>query len=196
MTRYSDAALLRGEYAHLAAELRAGRRAAPGPAEWSKAEPDNQAEEAAQDVAKHIFAFQQSLDQEKEQLEILTVSDAGPMKVLAVVPGEGDVLRIDGLLIQNQSPASTIVHAARLSLTLTRVPLRGDDDDDDGLKIGFVIFDELKERQKARYRKKNRKLNVDLSQPFGLPEAGAADDADRSGGPSRRKAAPKKATKQ
>lgn len=177
MTRYSDAALLKGEYAHLAAELRAGRRAAPGPDEWSKAEPDNLAEEAAQDVAKHIFAFQQSLDQAREQLEILTISDAGPMKVLAVVPGEGDVLRIDGLLLHDQQPASIIIHAARLSLTLTRVPLTGNTEDDDGLKIGFVIFDELKERQKARYGRKKRKLNVDLTKPFGLPAAKPAAPA-------------------
>ena len=91
MTRYTDAALLTGEYAHLAAQLRAGERAVPGPLEWEKTACDNQAEEAAQDVAKHIFAFQQSLDPETEQLEVVSYSAAGQIRVLAVVPGEGDL---------------------------------------------------------------------------------------------------------
>ena len=170
MTRYTDAALLTGEYAHLAAQLRAGERAAPGPLEWDKTACDNQAEEAAQDVAKHIFAFQQSLDPETEQLEVVSYSAAGRIKVLAVVPGEGDLLRIDGMLMPEGQPASVILHAAQLSLTLTRVPLATDGSEDEGLRIGFVIFDELKERQKARYRKKKKKLHVDLTQPFGLPK--------------------------
>ncbi|WP_075995295.1 hypothetical protein [Salaquimonas pukyongi] len=189
MTRYTDAALLTGEYAHMAAQLRAGDRTAPGPAEWEKTACDNQAEEAAQDVAKHIFAFQQSLDPETEQLEVFTYSAAGQIKVLAVVPGEGDLLRIDGLLMPAAKPASVIIHAALLSLTLTRVPLAKDETQDEGLKIGFVIFDELKERQKARYKSKKKKLHVDLTQPFGLPNTAAGKK------PARRKSGSKKTGK-
>lgn len=194
MTRYTDAALLTGEYAHLAAQLRAGERAAPGPQEWDKAACDNQAEEAAQDVAKHIFAFQQSLDPETEQLEVVSYSAAGRIKVLAVVPGEGDLLRIDGLLMPEGQPASVIIHAAQLSLTLTRVPLATDGSEDEGLRIGFVIFDELKERQKARYRKKKKKLHVDLTQPFGLPKTSARKKLVRKAA-TRKSAAKKPAEK-
>ena len=193
MTRYTDAALLTGEYAHLAAQLRAGERAAPGPLEWDKTACDNQAEEAAQDVAKHIFAFQQSLDPETEQLEVVSYSAAGQIRVLAVVPGEGDLLRIDGLLMPEGQPASVIIHAAQLSLTLTRVPLSNDGSEDDGLKIGFVIFDELKERQKARYRQKKKKLHVDLTQPFALPKSSARRTSTRKS--TAKKPAAKKATK-
>ena len=193
MTRYTDAALLTGEYAHLAAQLRAGERAAPGPLEWEKTACDNQAEEAAQDVAKHIFAFQQSLDPETEQLEVVSYSAAGQIRVLAVVPGEGDLLRIDGLLMPEGQPASVIIHAAQLSLTLTRVPLSNDGSEDDGLKIGFVIFDELKERQKARYGKKKKKLHVDLTQPFALPKSSARRTSTRKS--TAKKPAAKKATK-
>ena len=195
MTRYTDAALLTGDYAHLAAQLRAGERAAPGPLEWDKTACDNQAEEAAQDVAKHIFAFQQSLDAETEQLEVLSYSAAGQIKVLAVVPGEGDLLRIDGLLMPAGKPASVIIHAAQLSLTLTRVPLATDGSEDDGLKIGFVIFDELKERQKARYGKKKKKLNIDFTQPFGLPKAAAKPKAPARKTSTRKSTAKKPAAK-
>ena len=195
MTRYTDAALLTGEYAHLAAQLRAGERAAPGPLEWDKTACDNQAEEAAQDVAKHIFAFQQSLDPETEQLEVVSYSAAGRIKVLAVVPGEGDLLRIDGMLMPEGQPASVILHAAQLSLTLTRVPLAKDGSEDEGLRIGFVIFDELKERQKARYGKKKKKLHVDLTQPFGLPKVAAKPKAPARKTSTRKSTAKKPAAK-
>lgn len=183
MTRYSDAALLKGDYAHLAAEMRAGERAAPGEADWEKASCDNQAEETAQEVARHIFAVQQSLDPDKEQLDILTFSAAGQMKVIALHPGEGDLIRIDGMLLsptgETGAPVSVVVHANMLSLTFLRAPLaKNADEQDDGLKIGFVIFDELKDRkrQKARYEKDGKsagrkRRKIDLTKPFGLPPA-------------------------
>ncbi len=171
MTRYSDAALLKGDYAHLAAQLRTGERTAPRQSDWEKTACDNQAEAAAQEVAKHIFAVQQSLDAEKEQLEIITFSGAGQMKVIAIHPGDGDILRVDGILVGKDEPVSQIMHASQLALTFLRAPLAsGDDNKDEGLKIGFVIFDELKERQKARYSKGRKKAaKIDLTKPFGLP---------------------------
>lgn len=161
MTRYSDAALLKGDYSHMAAELRAGRRSAPKPEQWKDVSCANRAEEAAQEVARHIFAFQQSLDSETERLEIITYSAAGKIKVLALRPGEGELIRVDGVLLPAGEPASVIQHASLLSLTFTRAPLKKKDgSEDDGLKIGFVIFDELKNRQKARYAKSERKAKA------------------------------------
>jgi hypothetical protein len=171
VTRYSDAALLEGEYAHLAAEMRAGKRAAPKQKDWDKAACDNRAEEAAQEVAKHIFAVQQSLDPEKEQLDVLIFSAAGQMKVIAIHPGDGDMLRVDGILTADGKPASLVLHASALVLTFVPAPLPGNGEArDSGLQIGFVIFDELQDRQKARYTKGTRKpKKVDLTKPFGLP---------------------------
>lgn len=177
MTRYSDAALLKGEYAQLAAEMRAGDRAAPLQKDWDKTACDNRAEEAAQEVAKHIFAVQQSLDPKKEQLEVLTFSAAGQMKVIAIHPGDGDILRVDGILMPQGQPASVVIHASTLALTFVLAPLAKDEDAmDEGLQIGFVIFDELQERQKARYSKGVKKApkrpkKIDLTKPFGLPPA-------------------------
>ena len=88
---------------------------------------------------------------------------------------------------------SSLAGAAQLSLTLTRVPLTNDGSEDDGLKIGFVIFDELKERQKARYRQKKKKLHVDLTQPFALPKSSARRTSTRKS--TAKKTAAKKATK-
>lgn len=150
MTRFSDAALLRGKFAHMAAELRKGKREAPKNDEWQKVACDNTAEQAAQEVGKHVFAYQQSIDPEKETLEVITMAAAGPMKVMAVIPADGDILRIDGLLLGNGMPTSTLIHVSQLSLSFTRRPIEHNETDDDGLQIGFVIFDELNERQKQR----------------------------------------------
>jgi len=51
------------------------------------------------------------------------------------------------------------------------VPVDADQEKkDESLKIGFVIFDELQERQKVRYEKKGKKpVRVDIYKPFGLP---------------------------
>jgi len=162
MSRFSDAALLKGKYAHMVTQFRAGDRAAPRPKDWRKAACDNQAEEAAQEVAKHIFALQKSLDTKTEKLEILHFTAAGPMKVLALVPGDGDVLRLDGIL-ENGKPVAQAMHASQLSLTFLRAPLKVDDQADDGLEIGFLIFDELTKRRKARDRR-IRKLSLNTSQ--------------------------------
>jgi len=75
---------------------------------------------------------------------------AGPVKVIALRPGEGDILRIDGVLMGNGSPTSTILHASQLSLSFLTQPIQSEEPDDDGLQIGFVIFDELANRQKER----------------------------------------------
>ncbi len=193
MTRFSDAALLKGDYAHMAAEMRAGDRNAPKPKDWDKTACDNRAEEAAQEVAKHIFAVQQSIDPKKEQLEILTFSAAGQMKVIAIHPGEGDMLRIDGVLVPQGAPASVVIHASTLSLTFVRAPVAKDEEaQDEGLQIGFVIFDELEERQKARYSKGTKKSpkrskKLDLTKPFGLPPVRKVA-AKKSGSAKRKKA--------
>ena len=63
MNQFSDAALLRGNYSHMAVKLRAGNRTAPADSDWGDAANATPAEEAAQDVAKHIFALQESIDQ-------------------------------------------------------------------------------------------------------------------------------------
>ena len=149
MTRFSDAALLTGNFAHMAAEFRAGNRKAPKAKDWSKVACDNQAEEAAQEIAKHIFALQQSIDEKTEKLEIMHFTAVGPMKVMALVPGEGDILRLDGIL-KSGEPVSQAMHASQLTLTFVKAPLKEDEEEDDGLEIGFLIFDELEKRRKER----------------------------------------------
>jgi len=175
MTRFSDAALLKGDFAHKAAELRAGQRRAPKSKDWNKASCDNQAEETAQEVAKHIFALQQSVDDKTEKLEILHFTSVGMMKVLALIPGDGDVLRLDGVL-ENGNPVAQAMHASQLSLTFIKAPLKLEENEDDGLEIGFLIFDELTKRRKAR-DKRLRKLSLKTTQTI--------PSAKKSGGKSR-----------
>lgn len=170
MTRFSDAALLKGDYAHMAQEFRAGERKAPANRDWNKVAPDNAAEEAAQDVAKHIFALQQQIDQEKERIEILAFSAIGQFKVLGLVPGEADLIRIDGIL-PDGSPVATLIHVEQLALTFTTAPLK-QEEEDDGLQIGFLIFDELKERKKKR-AKKAKKLSLSTSRKMKMKKAKA-----------------------
>jgi hypothetical protein len=150
MSRFSDAALLKGKFSHMAAELRQGKREAPKPEEWQAVACENTAEQAAQEVAKHIFSFQQSIDPKAETLEVIAMGPAGPVKVIALRPGEGDILRIDGVLMGSNSPTSTVLHASQLSLSFLTQPIQNEEPDDDGLQIGFVIFDELAKRQKER----------------------------------------------
>ncbi|MGI9364425.1 MAG: hypothetical protein ACR2O8_04520 [Rhizobiaceae bacterium] len=162
MTRFSDAALLQGNFSHMAAEFRAGNRNAPRAKDWNKVSCDNQAEEAAQEIAKHIFALQQSVDNKTEKLEIMHATAVGPMKVLALLPGEGDVLRLDGVNAKGD-PMALVVHASQIALTFIKVALKADGEEDDGLEIGFLIFDELKQRRKAR-DKRLRKLSLSTTQ--------------------------------
>ena len=162
MTRFSDAALLKGDFAHMAAQLRAGERKAPRQKDWNKASCDNQAEETAQEVAKHLFALQQSVDPQSEKLEILHFTAVGMMKVLAVIPGEGDVLRLEGVL-ENGNPVAQAMHASQLSLTIIKAQLKKEANEDDGVEIGFLIFDELTKRRKAR-DKRLRKLSLKTTQ--------------------------------
>ena len=154
MTRFSDAALLRGKFSHMAAELRQGKREAPKDDEWQGVACENSAEKTAQEVGKHIFAFQQSIDATKETLEVIAVGPAGPMKVMALIPTDGEIIRLDGML-SNGVPASTLMNVSQLALSFVRRPLENDAADDDGLQIGFVIFDELNERQKQRETEKS-----------------------------------------
>lgn len=160
MTRYSDAALLTGDFAHMAAEFKAGNRAAPSADEWGKAACDNGAEEAAQAVAKQIFALQSQIDGNKEQLEIAAMSLAGPMIVSGVFPDDGDMLRIDGYLVSNKQPAAVLIHASQLALTITKSTTAETKPEDDGLKIGFVIFDELEKRAAARKKQNSNKATA------------------------------------
>jgi len=150
MTRFSDAALLKGSYAKM---LKAEQ--APQDAEWEATSCDNEAEAAAQSVAKQIFGFQQSIDKTKEKLEVLAFSVMGPIKVLGITPMEGELMRIDGVAPADMAPVSVVQHVEQLSLTFTKAPVKSQNpedepDDDDGLQIGFVIFDELKDRKKKR----------------------------------------------
>ena len=163
MNKFSDAALLKGDFSHMAAEFRAGNRAAPRNKDWRKASCDNQAEQAAQEVAKHIFDLQKGIDKATEKLDILHFTAAGPMKVLAVVPGEGDILRLDGVLMPNGDPVAQAMHASQLSLTFTKAKLKDEEEADDGLEIGFLIFDELTKREKKR-KKKLKKLSLSTTQ--------------------------------
>ena len=157
MTRFSDAALLKGDFAQML-------KNPPKEAEWKKTSCDNSAEAAAQSIAKQIFAFQQQIDQEKEKLEVTTFSSLGPIKVMGVMPIEGDMMRIDGVQVTPNGvmPVSIIQNATQLSLTFTKAVVQSknpteEPDDDDGMQIGFVIFDELKERKKSRDAAKRKK---------------------------------------
>lgn len=155
MTRYSDAALLKGDFATMLQNP-------PKEAEWSKTACDNGSEEAAQAIAKQIFGFQQSIDPKKEKLEVVTFSALGPIKVLGITPMDGELMRIDGMNPGTQAPVSIVQHVEQMSLTFTKAPVKSENpeenpDDDDGLQIGFVIFDELRERKKKRDAAKRKK---------------------------------------
>ena len=150
MTRYSDAAMLRGDFAKLI-------KSPPNSGEWDKAACDNKAEEVAQEVAKQIFAMQQEIDPTKEQLEVFTFSSLGRVKVAGIMPGDSDLVRISGILPENKQPVFMIQHASQLSLTFTKREINENpQEDDDGLQIGFVIFDELKKRKKDRAASKKK----------------------------------------
>ena len=84
------------------------------------------------------------------------------MRVLALVPGEGDILRLDGVL-ENGSPVAQAMHASQLSLTFIKAQLKKEENEDDGLQIGFLIFDELTKRRKQR-DKRLRKLSLSTTQ--------------------------------
>ena len=178
MTRFSDAALLKGDYSHHAAEFRAGTRAAPAKKDWGKVACDNQAEECAQEIAKHIFALEQQINNDTERLEITHLTAAGPMRVLAVVPGDGDVLRLEGVL-PSGNPVAQAMHTSQLSLTFLKASLNEGEAKDDGLEIGFLIFDELKDRKKKR-DKKLRKLSLKTSRTV-KPKAPKAKSAKKAG---------------
>ena len=156
MPRYSDAALLKGEYTHIAAELRAGERAAPSPADWQKTSCANAAEATAQAVAKQIFELQSTINGEKEQLEIASWSAGGLMIVVGLFPGEGDLVRLEGHLLNSQQPVAQLIHAHQLALTITKRSTEDVPPEEDAAQIGFVIFDQLAKRgkQKAGAKKK------------------------------------------
>ena len=155
MTRFSDAALLKGDFATMLQNP-------PKDSEWSKTACDNSAEEAAKSVAQQIFAMREQLDPKTEKLEVITFSSMGPIKVLGIMPIDGDLMRIDGLNPADMSPVSIVQHVEQMSLTFTKAKVKSENpeeqpDDDDGMQIGFVIFDELKERKKVRAAAKRKK---------------------------------------
>lgn len=152
MSRYSDAALLKGDYAGML-------KSPPKEADWKKLDCENCSEKSAQAIAKQIFHFQQSIDPAKEKLEVTTFSALGPIKVLGITPIDGDLLRIDGVKPDSLSPTSMVQHIEQLSLTFTKAEIKSPDDEenDDGLQIGYVIFDELKERKKKRDAAKRKR---------------------------------------
>ena len=74
-----------------------------------------------------------------------------------------------------------MLHTSQLALTFTVGPIEETENaDDDGLDIGFVIFEELKDRKKKRTKKK-RKLSLSTSRTIKTKP--------------RKSAAPKKAAK-
>ncbi len=156
MTRFSDAALLKGDFATML-------KNPPKETEWSKTSCENGAEEAAKSVAQQIFAMREQLDPKKEKLEVITFSSMGPIKVLGIMPIDGDLMRIDGLNPADMSPVSIVQHVEQMSLTFTKAAVKSEKpeeepDEDDSGKIGFVIFDELKERKKVRAAAKRKKV--------------------------------------
>ena len=157
MSRFTDAALLKGDYAKMLKEE------PPKEAEWKKASCENTAEAVAQSVAKQIFAMRQNIDPKTTRLEVSTFSSLGPVKVMGIVPLDGDLMRIDGILPAENRPVALLQHTNQLSLTFNALPLAtkqkkaAEEVDDDGLQIGFVIFDELKERKKKRDSAKKKK---------------------------------------
>ena len=161
MNQFSDAALLRGNYSHMAVKLRAGNRTAPADSDWGDAANDTPAEEAAQDVAKHIFALQESFDQKTQRIEVLANCAIGQMRVLGLVPGEADFIRIDGIMADGQ-PVATLMHTNQLALTIFAVPIDDKTEEENAAQIGFLIFDELKARKKKRANKL-RKLSLSTS---------------------------------
>ena len=155
MNSYSDAALLKGSYATMLQDP-------PKEADWKKVRCADNAEKAAQAIAKQIFGFRKSIDPEKEKLEVVTFSAIGPIRVIGIMPMDGDLMRIEGFKPDTQSPIVMIQHVGQLSLTFTKAAVRSENplerpDDDDGLNIGYVIFDELKERNKKRGPERGKK---------------------------------------
>lgn len=150
MPRYSDAALLKGEYAHMAAELRAGERNAPTPADWNATSCENAAEETAQSVAKQLFELQATLKGEEEQLEIAAMTAAGIMIVLGLFPGEGDLIRLEGHLLNSNQPVAQLIHAHQLALTISKRNIADAAPEEDAMRIGFVIFDHLAKRANSK----------------------------------------------
>ena len=155
MTRYSDAALLKGDFATMLNDP-------PKESEWKKVACDNGSEAAAQAIAKQIFGFRQSIDASKQKLEVTTFSSMGPIKVMGISPVEGELMRIDGIHPGTMTPVAIVQHVEQLSLTFSVAPVESKNpqeqpDEDDGMQIGFVIFDELKERKKQRDSAKRKK---------------------------------------
>lgn len=153
MTLFSDAALLKVDFSTMLQDP-------PLEAEWSKTACDNGAEAAAQSIAKQIFAMRKQLDPKVEQLEVVTFSSIGPIKVLGIMPIDGDLMRIDGMNPADNTPVSVVQHVEQMSLTFTKAAVKSEkleDEIDDGAKIGFVIFDELKTRKKDRAAAKRKK---------------------------------------
>jgi hypothetical protein len=155
MTRFSDAALLKGDFATMLKDP-------PKDAEWNKTDCENSAEEAAKSVAQQIFAMREQLDPKTEKLEVITFSSMGPIKVLGIMPVDGDLMRIDGLNPADMSPVSIVQHVGQMSLSFTKAAVKSENpeeepDEDDGGQIGFVIFDELKARKKIRAAAKRKK---------------------------------------
>lgn len=155
MTRFSDAALLKGDFATMLQNP-------PGDSDWRKTACDTGAEAVAQSIAKQIFAMREQLDPKKHKLEVVTFSYLGPIKVLGIMPIDGDLMRIDGINPADKSAITIVQHVGQMSLTFTHAPVQSETpeespDEDDGFKIGFVIFDELKERKKTRDAVKRKK---------------------------------------
>ena len=133
MTQFSDAAMLKGDYAEMLKEP-------PKESEWEKTSCENSAEAAAQEIAKHIFAMRQGLDPAIERLEVITFSALGPVRVMGIVPGEGDLIRIDAMMPDTGAPVSMVQHISQLSLSFSKAIIQKPADtegivevDDDGL---------------------------------------------------------------
>ena len=83
------------------------------------------------------------------------------MRVLGLVPGEADFIRIDGIMADGQ-PVATLMRTNQLALTIFAVPIDDKTEEENAAQIGFLIFDELKARKKKRANKL-RKLSLSTS---------------------------------
>ena len=108
-----------------------------------------------------------SIDPTKEKLHVTTMTAQGPMIVMGPFPSDGDILRLEGMTPDGQ-PIAHIIDVDNLALTISRHPI-DDKKDDDGMKIGFVIFDELDARaaEKAKTGKAKKEESLkDEIHPF------------------------------
>jgi hypothetical protein len=76
--------------------------------------------------------------------------------VLGLFPGEGDLVRLEGHLLNSQQPVAQLIHAHQLALTITKPSTEDVSPEEDAAQIGFVIFDQLAKRGKVKVAAKRK----------------------------------------